>query len=87
MDLAQIIANKIIIIIDCNTLPYVLDYYNELYGCHLKLENSEELLKDIFYELNNENEEGDTMIHKMLDKAFHKAIENGSEGIDCDSFD
>ncbi len=87
MDLARIIDNKIVIIIDCNTLPYVLDFYNETHDSHLKLENLEELLRDILYELNNEEENGDTLIHKMLDKAFFRAIENGSEGIDCDSFD
>ena len=43
-----------------------------------KITDNEGFAKDILYELENEDEEGTTEIHRLLDKAADDAVENGS---------
>ena len=43
-----------------------------------KITNSEGCSKDIVAELMHEQEDGTTLIHRMIDKAANFAIENGS---------
>jgi hypothetical protein len=38
--------------------------------------------KELLHALNNEDEQGTTMIHKMFDKAINEALEQGAEGIE-----
>lgn len=38
--------------------------------------------KEVVRELNSEDEEGTTAIHKMFDAAFIEAIEQGAEGVE-----
>ena len=44
-----------------------------------KVTNSEGFAKEIAAELNDEDEDGSTMIHKMFDKAINQAIEQGAQ--------
>ena len=43
-----------------------------------KITDNEGFAKDILYELENEDEEGTTEIHRLLDQAADDAVENGS---------
>lgn len=38
--------------------------------------------KEVVRELNSEDEEGTTAVHKMFDAAFNEAIEQGAEGVE-----
>jgi len=42
----------------------------------------EEFARDLVGELNDEDDEGTTMIHRMLDKAFVQTIERGGFGVE-----
>ncbi len=54
----------------CNALP------------PLKVTDSGELAKDLCRALNDENEEGTTPLHRLIDKAVLAAVEQGAFGID-----
>ena len=43
-----------------------------------KITDNEGFVKDILNELENEDEEGTTEIHRLLDQAADDAVENGS---------
>jgi hypothetical protein len=40
------------------------------------------IAKEIVSELNREEEDGSTPVHRMLDRAFDNAIEQGAEGVE-----
>lgn len=42
------------------------------------IDDVDEFTKEILYELKCENDNGDTILHDMFDKAFLNAYENGS---------
>lgn len=44
-----------------------------------KITDNDGFVQDILNELSNEEEDGTTAVHKMLDQAANSAIENGSE--------
>ena len=46
-----------------------------------KITNKEGFVKDLINELNAEEEDGTTLVHRMFDKAADNAIENGSENV------
>lgn len=76
---------KIIVEIEIDTLQYALQYYNDQNSFYddkpLELVDAEALAKDIALALEQEEEDGDTLVHHMFDKALEYAIEMGSEGI------
>jgi hypothetical protein len=47
-----------------------------------KITNLDEFARDLVGELNSEDEQGTTRIHKMLDAAVLEAIDQGAFGID-----
>ena len=51
-------------------------------GTKLKITNAEAFANDILQELLAEEDDGTTLVHKMLDKAADNAIENGSENVE-----
>lgn len=84
--LAKIEGDKLVIEIEIGTLKYALQYYNDqhsLWRDEEPLELIDELAfaKDIVVALEQEEEDGTTLIHEMMDKALEYAIEMGSEGI------
>lgn len=47
-----------------------------------KLTNPEDFAKDLVLELNDEDEEGTTPIHRLFDKAMSRAIDQGAFGVE-----
>lgn len=47
-----------------------------------KLTDAALFAKNMVRALNDEDEQGTTMIHKMFDKAINEALEQGAEGIE-----
>jgi hypothetical protein len=45
------------------------------------IEDEKEFAKSLYYELTREEENGDTLVDLMLDKATINALEQGAEGI------
>ncbi len=46
--------------------------------------DAKKFAKDFIYELEREEEDGSTPVHRLLDTAFVAAIGNGAEGVDYD---
>lgn len=47
-----------------------------------KVTDKSAFIKSVVSELNDEQEDGTTLVHKMLDNAVAAAIESGADGID-----
>lgn len=53
------------------------------YGAHrLRISDAKAFAKDLVRELNREEENGDTVVLLMLDRAVCKATEDGAEGVE-----
>ncbi len=48
----------------------------------IKITDADIFAKEVAREINRENEDGSTLLTKMLDKAIRIAVENGCEGVD-----
>ena len=46
-----------------------------------RIVSNDEFVKEVINELEAEEEDGTTLVHKMLDTAANQAIENGSEHV------
>jgi len=65
----------------CNSLEYGVDrYFTE----DVKIVDNDLFLDDFVRELSCEEEDGTTLVHRMLDNAAYKAIENGANGVTLD---
>jgi len=53
-------------------------------GPYIKVTDPEEFAREIVRLLNEETEDGHSIIHEMLDNVFVEAIEYGCEGVDHD---
>lgn len=49
-----------------------------------KVLDHQQFIKDVVCELQREEEDGTTLLHRALDRAAIDAIENGSEAVDYD---
>lgn len=69
---------KLIISIDTDLLC------NAIFGRieDFRIVNQHEFIKDLIQELESEEEDGTTLVHRMFDKAADSAIENGSENVE-----
>lgn len=68
--------------IGVDLLCHALEYgYNPFAGSNEGpiIKNNDGMVKDVMSALKYEDEDGTTLIHRMFDKAFIEAIENGSE--------
>lgn len=61
--------------------PYMLNFENP---GEPKIIDVDVFAEDLLDELEREEEDGTTLIHRALDKAAERAIENGSEGVAFD---
>lgn len=50
--------------------------------CKTKITNEAEFAKELCRELNREDEEGTTPVHRLFDAAINEALEQGAEGIE-----
>lgn len=53
----------------------------------LKITDKEAFAKAVLHELRREEEDGTTLVHRMLDKAMLRAIEQGCEGVELKGHD
>lgn len=51
----------------------------------LKITNHDLFMNEVWRELNREEEDGSTLVTRMLDDAIEKAIESGCAGVDHDA--
>lgn len=59
--------------------------WNGDYNCFAKhISDLGEFAKDVVRALNDEAEDGATMVHELFDNAMAKAIDGGSIGVDYD---
>ena len=60
--------------------PYAFDQaFGEEHN--LRISNQKEFAKGVFQQLLDEDEEGTTVVHRMLDKAMCEVVEQGGEGV------
>lgn len=81
--LASIESDEIVIRVPIAALPVAAPYaWDRHYGQHdISIVNVNQFAKEVLLELLREEENGDTLIHKMLDRACVNAAENGAEGL------
>ena len=80
-----IIENGVIIIrIPVASLPMVVEgaWALNALDTRFKLTDAALFAKDLVCALNEEDEQGTTMIHKMFDAAINEALEQGADGIE-----
>lgn len=86
----ELIDGRLVISIGVDTLataikymPQLDDAFDEVEGKEIETEitDADKLAAAIVETLDDEEEDGTTLVHRMLDKAALQAIENGAEGI------
>lgn len=80
---AVIEDDAIVIRLPIVNIPVAVEGANAIgaFDAPIKVIDAAAFAKDIILELNREDEEGTTMVHKMFDKAFNEAAEQGAQGI------
>lgn len=81
---AVIENEELVIRVPAKHLPTILEgawAMNKL-DMRWKVTDAAEFAKELMYELNREDEQGTTLIHRMFDKAIVNVIEGGGFGID-----
>jgi hypothetical protein len=82
--MAKIVGKNIVIKIPISVLKeeYIIpdELLDDYFRPTVKITNLKEFVEDFIAELNREEENGETPIHRLLDKAFTDAIDNGSIG-------
>lgn len=80
-----IIEDDIIVIrVPITYLPIIIEgaWALNALDTRFKLTDAALFAKDLVRALNDENEEGTTMVHKMFDAAINEALEQGADGIE-----
>lgn len=87
----EVVKGRLVISIGVQTLAFAYTHsdlnnpYNEKTCEFQKLyevTKPNDLAESVAMELNREEEDGTTPVHKMLDKVFEDVVENGGEGIE-----
>lgn len=82
----EIIDDKLVISIGISTLLHAITFREDLFPDEetpkIKIVDENIFAKDVLFELQNEEEDGTTLVHKMFDEAGTNAMEQGSEGIE-----
>jgi hypothetical protein len=80
MSFAKIVKDKIVVELPIRSLKVITR--GGPYGNEIKITDSKIFAKELVRTLNDEEEDGTTAIHRMIDSAIFKAYENGAEGIE-----
>lgn len=85
----EVIDNVLTISIGMDTLACAFEHgeYNwdaEKEEPRYQITHPEKFIEDVKYELLEEDHDGTTLVHLMFDKAMENAVEQGTEGIDCE---
>lgn len=85
MELAQIEGGEIVIRIKIDAIPFAASVaFDEQYGFeqhNIAVVDAPLFAKDLLGELQNEKEDGTTLVDEMLDTACVRAAENGAFGL------
>jgi len=80
---AKIEGDQIVIRIDISNLPVIVSGAWALSALPpLKVTDAPEFAKELCRQLNDEDEEGTTPIHRLIDKGVNEAVEQGAFGIE-----
>jgi hypothetical protein len=80
---AMIVGGNIVIQIPIKNLPMIVEggWLCSVYDTRLKVTDAAVFAKELVRELNAEDEDGTTRIHKMFDAAIDEAANQGAQGI------
>lgn len=81
---AVIRDGEIVISVSLKALPHVVEgaWAIGSLDTRWKLTDAATFAKELVGALNDEDEQGTTLVHKMFDKAILEALEQGAEGIE-----
>jgi hypothetical protein len=81
---AVIKDGALVISINVENLSVILEgaWAMNVFDQRYKVTDADAFAKELCYRLNEEDEQGTTLVHRMFDKAIINAIEWGAEGID-----
>lgn len=88
----EVVDGELRIRIGVDILKFAAEHCDHFYngsvesadGPYISVTDAEEFAREIVRHLNEEAEDGHTVIHEMLDQAFVSAINYGCEGVDHD---
>ncbi len=84
---AELKGHRLVIEIGVETLAWATENHPDFWDQSLHVEDATVFAKEVIQELNHEEENGDTLITLMLDKAIGRAINHGAEGIEMPSIE
>jgi hypothetical protein len=77
-----IATGRLQISVGINALCHALQYGQYFDSNNIKITDEALFAREVLGELLVEEEDGSTLVHRMLDKAAERAYENGAEGAD-----
>jgi len=87
----EIVDDEIVIRVGVSILKWAVEHplddrltvHNDETGKFMcfDITDEEEFARDVLRALNDEDEQGTTMVHRLLDNAFVEAVDNGSIGV------
>lgn len=81
-DFAKIEGKEIVVRIKISALKQCVEYATtQAFGEAVKLTNKHKFAKEFVRQLNDEAEDGETILHRAFDEAIVQAIEQGAEGV------
>lgn len=87
------VAGEIDMRIGVETLRFAAENHEEFWDGEsgtdvpaIKITNSVIFAQEVVLAINEEAEDGSTLLSRMLDEAIKQAVENGCEGVDHDSY-
>jgi hypothetical protein len=84
INLAKIENGRIVISVAVDALPMIVEgaWAGGGMDIRFKVTNAVKFATDLVRELNHEEEDGTTPVHKMFDAAISEAIDQGADGIE-----
>ncbi len=76
---AKIEGEQIVLRIDISDLPVIVEAGPS--GDFMKVTNTKKFAKELVNAINEEEEDGTTAFHRVIDDASEAAFENGAEGV------
>jgi hypothetical protein len=80
--IVEVKDEKLVISIGKNILGFACTVGNPSWPENFKITDIDEFIKEVKNELEREEEDGTTLIHRMLDKAACEVLEQGGLGVE-----
>lgn len=77
-------ARDLVVKVDPEALRFAAENHPDFEDLSFTVSDIDVFSRDVAKEINAEDEDGSTLLTRMLDDAIRKAVENGSEGVDYD---